>query len=197
MKIFKFALLVLALVCGANSFTSCGNDADDIDGSSGWYTVVSQIATSSDFAAITTAVNNHELLTSYSSKKYYAAYDLFFTDDGMFTCSASHFGKYRFSVTTYNNVYHFVNSNTVVIYHAYAYKSGATGTSGKDVVIRTYAGSVFGNLDYCATGNTYTYYKSNNKIYISNGDIMTISGSYLIPDGSSTKYSQYNPSNRF
>ena len=175
----------------------CTKDNNGLgSGLQGWYTDLSKPAKTSDFNEINTAINNHELLMSYSySNNYYATYDLFIDDDyGNFYCSAAYFGRLRNSVNCIIWAIQIVDNSTLKIYSGVLYPEGGTGTSGKESFYRLYAGSIFGNMAYYASPVNYTYVKSDNKIVVSNGDIYTVSDGTLIKDGSSTVLSKYDPS---
>ena len=68
-----------------------------------------------------------------------------------------------------------------------------------DVLYKFYAGPIFGKMVYRSENPTYyTYTRVENKIIVSNGDIYTImeDGS-LIEDGSSYKWSKYDPKKEY
>ena len=76
--IFGMVLLAVVMLCAAG----CTKDNGLGSGLQGWYTDLSQPAQQSDFNEINTAINNHELLSSYGSgNNYYATYDLFIDDE--------------------------------------------------------------------------------------------------------------------
>lgn len=185
-------LLAVVMLCAVGCTKNNGLGS----GLQGWYTDLSKPAKQSDFNEINTAINNHELLMSYSySNNYYATYDLFIDDDyGNFYCSAAYFGRLRNSVNCIIWAIQIVDNSTLKIYSGVLYPEGGTGTSGKESFYRLYAGSIFGNMAYYASPVYYTYVKSDNKIVVSNGDIYTVSDGTLIKDGSSTVLSKYDPS---
>lgn len=170
-------------------------------GLKGWYTELSEPAKQSDFNEINTAINNHELLKSYhyggEYHNYYATYDLFISDDGMYSDSSPQCGRLRFSINNAISVIQIVDGSTMKVYYPWLYVEGASGTNGMDAVYKLYSGSVFGNMAYYDTPTYYTYVKSDNKIVVSNGDIYTITEEGLIKDGSSTILSKYDPTKRY
>lgn len=190
-SIFGMVLLAVVMLCAVGCTKNNGLGS----GLQGWYTDLSKPAKQSDFNEINTAINNHELLMSYSySNNYYATYDLFIDDDyGNFYCSAAYFGRLRNSVNCIIWAIQIVDNSTLKIYSGVLYPEGGTGTSGKESFYRLYAGSIFGNMAYYASPVNYTYVKSDNKIVVTNGDIYTITDDGLIKDGSSSVLSKYDP----
>ena len=192
-------LMVVAMV--SLSLSSCGDDDDDDgglgSGLKGWYTNLSDVAKQSDFNKLNDAINNNEVLSSYryggQTHTYIASRDLFIGGDGMYSDSDAHFGRLRFSIQTPINAIRIVDDQTLIFYVAWLYEDGA---SSEDVVYRLYAGSIFGNMTYYGSGSYYTYAKVENKIVVSNGDIYTVVDGGLIKDGSSAKWSKYDPSKR-
>lgn len=176
--------------------TSCKKESSGLQG---WYTDLSQPAQQSDFNEINTAINNHELLSSYGSgNNYYATYDLFIDDDyGNYYDGAAYFGRLRNSVNKTIWALQIVDESTLKIYSGVLYPEGGYGTNGMEAFYKLYAGSIFGNMAYYATSTYYTYVKSDNKIVITNGDIYTITGNSLIKDGSSILLSKYDPTKRY
>lgn len=176
--------------------TSCKKESSGLQG---WYTDLSQPAQQSDFNEINTAINNHELLSSYGSgNNYYATYDLFIDDDnGNYYDGAAYFGRLRNAVNKAIWALQIVDESTLKIYSGVLYPEGGYGTNGMEAFYKLYAGSIFGNMAYYATPTYYTYVKSDNKIIITNGDIYTITGNSLIKDGSSILLSKYDPTKRY
>lgn len=191
-RFFGMVLLAVAMLCA----TSCKKDNILSSGLQGWYTDLSKPAKTSDFNEINTAINNHELLMSYSySNNYYATYDLFIDDDnGNYYDGAAYFGRLRNSVNKLIWAIQIVDNSTLKIYSGALYPEGGYGTNGMESFYRLYAGSIFGNMAYYATPVYYTYVKTDNMIVVSNGDIYTVSNGTLIKDGSSTILSKYDPS---
>ena len=185
-------LLALVLLCASGCKKEGG-------GLTGWYTDLSKPAQQSDFNEINTAINNHELLSSYGSgNNYYATYDLFIDDDyGNYYDGAAYFGRLRNAVNKAIWALQIVDESTLKIYSGVLYPEGGYGTSGKEPYYKLYAGSIFGNMAYYATPTYYTYVKSDNKIVITNGDIYTITSEGLIKDGSSMLLSKYDPTKRY
>jgi len=183
------------------SISSCGNDDDDGGGTGsglkGWYTNLNDVAKQSDFNKLNEAINNGEVLSSYryggQTHTYVASRDLFIDSDGMYNDSDAYFGRLRFSIQTLINAIRIVDDHTLVFYVAWLYEDGA---SSDDVIYKLYAGSIFGNMTYYGSGSYYTYVKVENKIVVSNGDIYTVIDGGLILDGSSEKWSKYDPNKR-
>lgn len=189
---FSILLFVLAMLFA----TSCKKEGAGLQG---WYTDLSKPAQQSDFNEINTAINNHELLSSYGSgNNYYATYDLFIDDDyGNYYDGAAYFGRLRNAVNKIIWAIQIVDESTLKIYSGALYPEGGYGTNGMEAFYKLYAGSIFGNMAYYATPVYYTYVKSDNKIVITNGDIYTITSDGLIKDGSSMQLSKYDPAKQF
>lgn len=191
------------------SLVSCGGDDDDSGGggiSSGggasisgiWYIDMSEIAKASDFTEIEKAIRNSEVLSSYTyggeKHQYVASYNLFIMSSGMYNDSDAYFGRLRFSITPCVTAYRIVNSNTIMRYIGYLYVEQPNTSSLGTPIYKFYAGAVFGNMAYYDNSpTTYTYIKSNNKLILSNGTILTESGNNLLLDGSSQKFTRYTP----
>ena len=194
-------ITILALIILCFRSTSCkkdnenGSDGDNGNRLIGWYADLNRVAKQSDFVEINKAINNHELLSSYPSigNYYYASYDLFIIN-GMYSDSDAHFGRLRFSIPNPITVYRVLDDQTFLIYNPFLYEDGA---GSGEAVYKLYAGSIFGNMTYYDNPTYYTYYKSDNKLFVSNGDIFTITGSGLIKDGSSVVFSKYDPIKRY
>lgn len=180
---------------------SCGSDDDggkgNTNGLYGWYINKSSVAKASDFDKINTAIANHELLTSYyyggEYHNYYATRDLFIDDDGSYSDSHANFGKLRFSVPSQCHAIQIVNDNTIKVYYAWLYVDGK-GTG--DAVYRIYAGSVFGNMTYYGMPTYKTYTRMDDKLFLLDGTIYTITANGLVMDGSSEVMEKYDPSIR-
>ena len=202
MKKYLISLFTIMMVTLAGlSFVSCSDDDGDDDNGggkmTGWYIDLNEPATQSDFKIIDEAINNHELLASYSyggqRYNYYATKDLFFSSDGMYTDTDSHFGRLRFSIQSQVTVIHVIDNTTLTKYYADLYRGGA---SSEDKVFKIYAGPIFGNMEYCGPPTYYTYVIAGNKMIVSNGDIYTISTNGLIREGTSSLMSKYDPNVR-
>lgn len=92
------------------------------------------------------------------------------------------FGEPEYANSTNAEMYHFVNSNTVELGHAFLYKVSQSEN--------LFTASVDGHSVYVVwrprdIGRTYTYVVEGNKIIITNGDILTISDNILLKDGGS------------
>ena len=202
MKKYLISLFTIMMVTLAGlSFVSCSDDDGDDDNGggkmTGWYIDLNEPATQSNFKIIDEAINNHELLASYSyggqRYNYYATKDLFFSSDGMYTDTDAHFGRLRFSIQSQVTVIHVIDNTTLTKYYADLYRGGA---SSEDKVFKIYAGPIFGNMEYCGSPTYYTYAIAGNKIIVSNGDIYTISTNGLIREGTSSLMSKYDPNVR-
>lgn len=200
----KIVLLVMSLVLAA-SLTACTALIDglgDVGGDSlvGYYTKLDKLAKTSQFNRINQAIDDHELLSSYSSTKYYATKSLFFESDGRWYSSAARFGDCRYmpknssSVSTYSiDVLEVVNQNTLIKYSAWLWNPSKV-SSGTKTLGGVYGGENIGNLVYAVyTEHTYTYSRLDNKLFLSNGDIYTIVNGGLVKDGSSGVLERYNP----
>lgn len=199
-NLWSLLTMMLAAIVSL-SLSSCGDDDDDGDGIGsglkGWYTNLSQVAKQSDFNKLNEAINNNEVLSSYryggQTHTYVASRDLFIDSDGMYSDSNAHFGRLRFSIQTPINAIRIGDDTTLLFYVAWLYEDGA---SSDDVVYKLYGGSIFGNMTYYGTPTYYTYAKVDNKIVVSNGDIYTVVDGGLIKDGSSGRWSKYEPNKR-
>lgn len=204
MKKCFWSLLPLMLVAMASfTLSSCGDDDDDDGGGlgsglKGWYTDLSQVAKQSDFNVINEAINNGEVLSSYryggQVHKHIASYDEFIDSDGLYHDWDASFGRLRFTIQTPIVAIRIVDDQTLISYNPMLYIDGA---SNEDAVYRLYAGPIFGNMTYYGSGSYYTYAKVDNKIIVSNGDIYTVVDGGLIKDGSSGKWSKYDPTKRY
>lgn len=163
-------------------------------GLTGWYTDLSQVAKQSDFNAINEAIDNEEVLSSYRTGKYIASYDLFIDSDGEFRDSNAYFGRLRFAIPIVINSIRIVDSNTLLFYVGFLY---VDGRGDGDSIYKLNAGRIFGNMAYYGSPTYYTYAKADNKIIVSNGDIFTIVDGGLIKDGSSSRWSKYDPNKRY
>lgn len=200
-KIGKALFLATMIVAAMISPTSCSKDGGSGDGMgsglTGWYTDLSHTAKQSDFNAINTAINNHELLASYTHNKYYATYDLFIGSNGFYNDTDPYFGRLRFSINTPLLFIHIIDDTTLQMGSGMLYVEDGSGTYSYDMLYKLYAGPIFENMAYYGRLNYYTYVKTDNKIIVSNGDIYTVTSSGLIEDGSSSLLSKYDPSRRY
>ena len=197
-SLFMATLIAVAMVTA----TSCSKDGGSNNngtgsGLTGWYADLSLTAKQSDFNAINTAINNHELLTSYTYNKYYATYDLFIGSDGLYRDSDPHFGRLRFSINYPLLFIHIIDDSTLQMGSGMLYVEDGSGTYSYDMLYKLYAGPIFENMAYYGRLNYYTYVKTDNKIIVSNGDIYTVTNSGLIQDGTSSLLSKYDPSKRY
>jgi hypothetical protein len=74
-----------------------------------------------------------------------------------------------------------------VVFYSSAHNGPTTGVNGL-VACKVQIGST--NWYGMDNGTTYTYAISDNKVYVTNGTIFTISGDTLIPDGSKVTYTK-------
>ena len=195
-KNFFYWMTILMVAIVSVNLMSCGDDDDD-EGSSGmkgWYTVLGDLPSQSDFNKLNEAINKQEVLSSYTygGKKYtyVASRDLFINSDGSYQDDDAYFGRLRFTIKNPINAIRIVDDNTLISYVAFLYIDGA---STGDVVYQLDGGSNFGRMTYYGHGSYYTYVKVDDKIIVSNGDIYSITSGGLIKDGSSSMWSKYNP----
>lgn len=182
--------------------TSCGDSDDGPDGDGGgskgsksgeWYTT--GFATSSDFREINQAIDDHELLASYSrpSKvEYYAEPDFFFNSEGWFSTSSPNFGRLRFKPDAQTaNVLRILKDNTAEFYLVMLYR--ANDVPGPKFC--TVNAGNLGKLCYSTddTPSIYTYVEYEGKYVFSNGDIYIKRGNDLYPSGSSTPLKRFTP----
>ncbi len=197
-SIFKTMLVIASI----GVFYSCSGDDEDSDSLVGWYTDLTQVATTSGFNRINQAIDDNECIytTGYSHKyDVYAERDIFFSDDGMWYSSNANHGSCRFlpDPGCIINPIHIINDNTIEYHIAYLYDPNYVYDSAK-ISGKVYAGHNFGVLVYYDDSpRTYTYMKTDNKLIVSNGDIFTITNSGLIKDGSSQVMSKYDPNTEF
>lgn len=191
-------LMVTAIV--SLSLFSCGDDDDDDNlgsGLKGWYTDLSIVATESDFDIINEAIDNHEVLSSYryggQTHEHIASYYEFISSDGRYSDSKADFGRLRFTINPQILVIRIVDDATLIFYYGWLY---IDGRGPGDAVYKLYAGRIFGDMAYYGDPTYYTYAKVDNKLIVSNGDIYTIVDGGLIKDGSSSKWSKYDPTKR-
>lgn len=194
-------IMMAAIVC--LSLSSCGGDDDDNgsgleSGLKGWYTNLSEVAKQSDFNVINEAIDNEEVLSSYryggQTHKHIASYDEFIDSDGAYHDSDASFGRLRFTISTPINAIRIVDDSTILFYSAWLY---IDGRGLGDTVYKFDAGRIFGNMAYYGTPTYYTYAQVENKLVVSNGDIYTVVDGGLIKDGSSGKWSKYDPNKRY
>lgn len=192
-------MMTAMLSVGLLSCSSSDNGEGGMgSGLKGWYTNLSEVAKQSDFNKINEAIQNEEVLSSYNiggyKYTYVASQDLFIDSNGMYDDSNAHFGYLRFSIQSCISAIRIIDDSTLLSYYAYLYEDGA---SSDDAVYSFYAGSIFGNMTYYGTPTYYTYAKVDNKIVVSNGDIYTIVDGGLVKDGSSGRWSKYDPTKRY
>lgn len=190
-------IMMVTVVC--SGFSSCSGDDDGSGGGlQGWYTDLSQVAKESDFNIINDAIANGEVLSSYryggQIHQHIASYSEFIDSDGSYNDSNASFGRLRFTIPYPISAIRIVDDTTILYYNAMLYIEGK-GTG--DLVYKFYAGSIFGNMAYYDTPTYYTYAIVENKIIISNGDIFTIVDGGLVKDGSSRRWSKYDPNQRY
>lgn len=192
-------LMVTAMV--SLSLFSCGDDDDDDDnlgsGLKGWYTELDKVAKESDFDIINEAIDNGELLSSYhyggETHNHIASYSEFINSDGLYNDWNASFGRLRFTISSSIQAIRIVDDTTLLYYSAMLY---VDGRGEGDAIYKLYAGRIFGDMAYYGDPTYYTYAKVDNKIIVSNGDIYTIVDGGLIKDGSSSKWSKYDPTKR-
>lgn len=174
--------------------TSCSDDENDSSGLKGWYTNLNVAPNQSDFYKLNTAISNKEVLSSYRHSSYVASRDLFIGSDGRYDDTDAYFGRLRFSIQNPINAIRIVDDTTLLFYVAWLYEEGA---GSGDEVYKFYAGSIFGSLAYYGTPTYYTYSRVDNKIVTTNGDIFTVVDGGLIKDGSSVRWSKYDPTKKY
>lgn len=199
MKSFFIFLLCACLTCC--TMASC----DKMGGNSliGWYTDLSEVATTAGFERINQAIDNHErIYTTGLSNNYdrYATRDLFFEDGRWFSYKPYH-GTCRFLPDPGGNIFaiHIIDKNTLIYYRNASLYDPDYVPASAEIVGKVYGGRNIGPLVYYdATGTSYqTYTKYDNKLVVSNGDVYTVTSSGLIKDGSSSLMSKYDPSKEF
>lgn len=106
MKTLRFIGMLLCAIMLSASASSCGDDEKGGGGKGlrGYYTDLSYVAKQSDFNEINEAINNHELLKSYTyggeRHNYYATKDLFLDSEGGFDDTNPNCGRLRFSINS-------------------------------------------------------------------------------------------------
>lgn len=181
--------------------SACDNGSLNRSNLFGYYTDLTAVARTSEFDRINKAIDDHECIyTTGLSHKYdvYATPEIFFDSDGMWNSGDAHYGTCRFipKGNPYNG-FQIIDSSTIIFYIAWLWDPHRV-PAGYEVVGRVYAGKYFGELVYCSNQMSYhTYTKVDNKLFLTNGDIFTITSSGLIKDGSSKVLSKYDPSKRF
>ena len=193
-KIFFTKCFILAAL--SISLVSCSKSENDGQGGLfGWYTVLSDVAKTSDFDVINEAIYNHELLSHYTyggtTHYYYAEYDYFIDENGRYSDTEANAGRLRFTIENPIAAVRIKDDNTILYYTAWLY---VDGRSSEEAVYRLYAGPIFNNMTYYGTPQYYSYARSGNKLIVTNGDIFTIVDGSLIKDGSSKLWSKYDPS---
>ena len=87
--------------------------------------------------------------------------------------------------TTFISVYNFINENTVVDYSTVS--NSREGWSSGYTEMPGHKGWYYGT----GASRNLTYYIYENKIYITDGHILTISGNTLLEDGSDRAYTKW------
>lgn len=87
--------------------------------------------------------------------------------------------------TTFISVYNFINENTVVDYSTVS--NSREGWRGGYTEMPGHSGWYYGT----GASRNLTYYIYENKIYITDGHILTISGNRLLEDGSDRAYTKW------
>lgn len=179
-------LLLLLIAIITVCLTSCGKDDEDEPTANGsgfngsttgvWYVSPGGFATAADFREIVQAIDDHELLSDYGRiGKHYAELDEFFYDNGMYTDSGAHLGRFRFFLkNSGGGVIHFIDDMTAELYGMYLYKdSGKYNANGEQRIWHFDAGRYFGAMGYYiwTTPINVVYTKQNNTYVFSNGDI--------------------------
>ena len=196
MKSFFNFLLWACITCC--TVVSC----DKIGGNSlnGWYTDLTNVATTAGFERINQAIDNHErIYTTGYSHNYdrYATRDLFF-ENGRWTSFDAYYGTCRFLPNPGCQIFaiHILDKNTLIYYYAWLHDPDYVPDSA-EIAGRVDAGRNIGPLVYYDAGSYQTYTKYDNKLVVSNGDVYTVTSSGLIKDGSSSLMSKYDPSKEF
>jgi len=193
-------ILFITLSLGVFLLSSCEKDKTGKGSSStdAYYVCTSDIPRAADFADINQSIRDNELLYSSYQREVYATVDLFF-DDGWWSSYDNHHGIYRFKPDHQQaEVWHFINDNTVELSFA-----DLASPSVKDatVFVRINVPSPLGNLVMASPSGsiiTYTYYKRDNKIVITDGTIFTIvDDETLQKNGTSKRFTQYDPQQSF
>lgn len=183
----NFIYLLLVTFC---LVTSCNKEERALKG---WYTTT-KISTSS-FNRINQAIDNHEEL----SRGFYATRSAFFYSDGMWSSSHNDYGPCRFlpADECYCYSWQIIDSSTMIYYVGPLWDPNRV-PAGDEIIGRVNAGKHFGELVYCCHPMSYyTYTRVDNKLFVSNGDIYTVTSSGLIKDGSSITWRKYDPSKPF
>lgn len=193
---FMFSIIL------CSTFVSCSSSEDEPEvekGLTGWYVCKSTAAKEVDFDPINVAIENDELLYSTRYNDYYATRDLFFFDNGMWYDSDHKHGRFRFSISNYIFVIRIVDDTTLIEYSASLYDKNSYGTENEDIVYKIYAGSIFGELFYCAEGRMLTYTRIEDKIITSEADIYTIVDGGLVEEGHSMSdlMEKYDPTKTY
>ena len=169
------------------STTSCTKWFNSVSGS--WYTYEGNtFPDASDFREVDDAINNSTVI-HYNQKtgkpSIIASYSLFVDNNGRFTEE----------IYVYYNIpyrlwmVHFINGNTLEKGWVYG---GISSRAVGSTLYSVNAGKNLGTIKYCWQPSTYTYAQEGNKIITTDGDIYTISGDRLIPDGSTRAMVKYN-----
>lgn len=105
------------------------------------------------------------------------------TITGYWSADNGHYSK-NGTIVDFKIVYNFLNYNTLTSFGASRY---ILGTPDKNY------STVPGHPDWYITSSeiTRSYYRTENKIFISNGDILTIDGNRLLEDGSNIVYTRW------
>lgn len=194
-RLISFGILAILIGC---TFTACSDEdeKDNGNGLVGWYTFCTTNA--SDFDVINQAIYSEEVLKSYKHATYIATKELFL-ENGWYSDSDAKFGRLRFTIENYINAINIIDDNTLCLYGASLWPEGKCNEKNHDeLVYKLYAGPVFGNMAYYGSPiSYYTYQKLENKIFVSNGDIYTISSSGLIKDGGSDLWKKYDRNKQY
>lgn len=178
---FNFIACLLSFLTITLLF-SCDSDSSSGSVSTGWYSRES-FPTLSKFDAIKNDID----------KGYLKKTSLFSTDGSWINYNSSKYG----TIPTTISVFKIESSNTIIYYFTTLRKTSSSSFGTKIYPIITSSDKDYyetiGTLSYYGSPTYYTYYKDGNKLYVTNGDIFTITSTGLIKDGSSAKYTKFTP----
>lgn len=100
------------------------------------------------------------------------------------------------SSLTRETVYYIPDDQTIIKYYGYYYKENSSAAGNKELLYRYFCVGLGYVGVYAGATQYYTYWREDNKLYTteSGWSVFTITSTGLIPDGGSTIYVKYDPS---
>jgi len=96
-------------------------------------------------------------------------------------------------------VYYIPDDETFIKYTGQFYKENSLAAGNKELLFRYYCVGLGYVGVYAESTQYYTYWREGNKLYTTEDGwtVYTVTSSGIIPDGTSTLFSKYNPSQEY